>query len=767
MRINSLSLTNFRKHGMVDLDFPIDSQIILISGKNGVGKTTILEAILYSLYGEGRHGKKNLDTIVKRGKEFEGMTVELLFTIKDHTYKIIRRRENKVSTAKLYLNDNILVEGSNEVSQFIASLVGLDSTGFKLAIMAQQKDVDGFSTLTSSERATTISRLLRLDILNKAKDLAGSLFRKERDISKELQILNSHNEAEAEFEDINIISNDITLLNSNIAKLELEVNLNGNVKSLYSEYVFNIKSLKDKILEKKTNITNLENKLISISLPDYEEIEDYDIEELENEIVDLEKKIAIAEENNLKFKEKLKLDIEIREINSYIAEKQSIIENLKSLIFLYDPKYSDSLLIEKNSLKTEIESLMDKKRSLQDEQLLFESIRDSLNNNICSTCGQEITEEYREVKFEEISNNISEVQISISKLDASLKVKDSLYRSIEDELTSVNKKIEQNQPLHDKINFYQSELNSSKLKLSHIEESVSKLPNKVIETDELYVSRTSILSRISTIKRGIENKHIYQTLSNEISRLNSEISTEDSILSRLDAQLIELENDDSLTKKYNNFILNENELIKLRSVLSDQKIKYATLVEKDKHKKEIENIYATRKEKELEHQNNALLYSDAAKVISLVSEMLSQQIRPLIESHMSNLLSLMSNGRFSKVTLTDEYEILVFDDNNFRPISELSGGEQDLTSLSLRLALSQILSLNNSQVGSAFLILDECFASQDAERRDSLLSSLRNLKTIYPQIFIVSHIEQIEDYVDKVISIELNDDRNDTEVTYV
>jgi exonuclease SbcC len=85
----------------------------------------------------------------------------------------------------------------------------------------------------------------------------------------------------------------------------------------------------------------------------------------------------------------------------------------------------------------------------------------------------------------------------------------------------------------------------------------------------------------------------------------------------------------------------------------------------------------------------------------------------------------------------------------------------DLIALALRLSLAQVASGDN---GLSFLILDECFGSQDPQRRNSILESLRNLKETYNQILIISHVENMEDYVDKVITIETSTDRKNSYV---
>jgi DNA sulfur modification protein DndD len=56
MRIDTITLNNFRQyHGannVIDLTPSINKNIILIGGKNGYGKTNLLLALVWCLYGE-------------------------------------------------------------------------------------------------------------------------------------------------------------------------------------------------------------------------------------------------------------------------------------------------------------------------------------------------------------------------------------------------------------------------------------------------------------------------------------------------------------------------------------------------------------------------------------------------------------------------------------------------------------------------------------------------------------------------------------------
>ena len=68
--------------------------------------------------------------------------------------------------------------------------------------------------------------------------------------------------------------------------------------------------------------------------------------------------------------------------------------------------------------------------------------------------------------------------------------------------------------------------------------------------------------------------------------------------------------------------------------------------------------------------------------------------------------------------------------------------------LAISLALTEAAGLSRS-----FVILDEVFGSQDNERKELILRSLANLKQRFPQILLITHIEDIKDGVEQVIEV--------------
>ncbi len=83
----------------------------------------------------------------------------------------------------------------------------------------------------------------------------------------------------------------------------------------------------------------------------------------------------------------------------------------------------------------------------------------------------------------------------------------------------------------------------------------------------------------------------------------------------------------------------------------------------------------------------------------------------------------------------------------------VSGGEEDLLHLVLRLAISQMVAERAGQPLS-LLILDEIFGSLDEQRRHNVVALLRGLADRFPQVVLITHIDSVREGVDRVLRVE-------------
>lgn len=117
---------------------------------------------------------------------------------------------------------------------------------------------------------------------------------------------------------------------------------------------------------------------------------------------------------------------------------------------------------------------------------------------------------------------------------------------------------------------------------------------------------------------------------------------------------------------------------------------------------------------------------------------IKQHLLPSLNTWSSRLLSLMTNGTRSNITVDENFDILVDGQN----LSTLSGSGKAVANLALRIGLGQVLT---NGVLSLF-IGDEIDASMDKDRAENTANTLQTLKDYVSQILLVTHKLPAADY---------------------
>lgn len=116
-------------------------------------------------------------------------------------------------------------------------------------------------------------------------------------------------------------------------------------------------------------------------------------------------------------------------------------------------------------------------------------------------------------------------------------------------------------------------------------------------------------------------------------------------------------------------------------------------------------------------------------------------------SHEANQLFREITGSAERtLKWADDYGIVLEEGGYERPFQSLSGGEQMAAALSVRLALLKQL----SDIRIAFF--DEPTTNMDAERRENLAQQIGQI-TFFDQLFVISHDDTFEGYMDHEIRV--------------
>jgi len=164
-----------------------------------------------------------------------------------------------------------------------------------------------------------------------------------------------------------------------------------------------------------------------------------------------------------------------------------------------------------------------------------------------------------------------------------------------------------------------------------------------------------------------------------------------------------------------------------------------------------EILQSIKDAEELEETYYAYEYYTNAICRDGVPYELISKIIPSIESEINNILTQIVD--FTVVLEVDGKNIngkIVYDVDKVWPLELSSGMERFISSLAIRVALTNISNLPKS----TFLIADEGLGVLDADNLSSMYMMFSILKSHFDFIIVISHLEVVKDIVDNLIEIK-------------
>src|SRR5256885_16888991 len=154
MQLLRLRLVNFRQHADTELEF--GPGITGIIGPNGSGKTSILEAIAWALYGvQAVRGDK--DSIRRLGaKGRAGVEVDLEFRLGAHEYRVKRG----LSTAVLHQDGQVVANSLKSVTDKLERTLGMTHQEFFNTYFTGQKELAVMAAPGKTQRGAFLSPVL-------------------------------------------------------------------------------------------------------------------------------------------------------------------------------------------------------------------------------------------------------------------------------------------------------------------------------------------------------------------------------------------------------------------------------------------------------------------------------------------------------------------------------------------------------------------------------------------------------------------------------
>jgi len=793
MKLISLDLKNFRQH--IDSKINFTNGVTGIIGPNGAGKTTILEAIAWALYGAPAVRGTN-DTI--RSSAAQGgskASVTLVFELSGQVYKVTRVLDGsgRSGQASLEVNGKPLRSGMSEVSDAITRILGMDYRAFFTSFFTGQKQLEFMAQLDGRQRAAAISRMLGYDRLIKARDQANEdrkgLQREIEGLEKGLanpeELKERRKEAEAKL----AFAEDG--LHEAEAKFKLAEELVEQLKPLKETSEQKAKrhdELTRKIELVQADIKHLEVQLTQLSAeqqdlankakeleslkPDLERYEkagkEYkelsELQKYESERQQLGGQISALERDikSLELRAKQIADVDERHIkaSNLLNETESALSDLDEVI----RTHCDEMLTHEQSVRVRIEEYERHHREIEEKRA---RIAEAGVEGNCPLCERPLGDELGKVlgnfdaQMSDLTQKMARLRHEAEKKRKSM---ESKLRTLEVERKKLADKVEEIKRRKKEVDALVVErdriagtLEEKKQQLAELCAKLAAIPTgfdlaRFQELRKIGEELRPVRDRAVALRAALERLPLIEKQTREINaeldRKNSEVAIAKEMLDKL---AFSPEEHIQIIQKFDQAMMNLNNIqLEKERRRGEVAAAKATLTEvkreEDVYNMKIENLKAKR----AEHLHLQVV----SEALDRLRTELNDRIRPELEVIASELLDAITDGRYNTLRINEDYRAVIKDDGEDKPV--ISGGEEDVVNLALRLAISQMIADRAGQPFS-LLVLDEVFGSLDDTRRDNVIALLQNLKNRFEQIILITHIESIHDAVDNCLWVEFDE----------
>lgn len=473
MRPLRLEIENFTVYkGRHQIDFgPFN--FFVIKGKTGAGKSSLIDALCYALFGKvPRHGGRRAhEWLISKGQKH--MRVAFDFSVRDKNYRIEREYTERGRSEFRFYEEGIKKPlRESELEKYLESLLRLDYETFIKVIILPQNQFDRFLKPDNRSR--------RREILNSMLGISQMLSAIKEKVSQEYATL------QASLEEKNTWYEALKGLSSKDIDL-----IEAQMKSLQEDY--------EKLYKEREKLNHI---LISCKERD----------ELRKRLEDLEERLERLKEREREMEEKrenLRLALELQPYKAKIDQWE---EKLKE---------EENFLREKSKVEKSLLGYSEKKAIAEEEFKKVEYEYKSLDRY------REEEDRKKDIlqkvcQYLELLKEKEEVEERIKVIEEDLKNKRERKRDVEERLERGNQLIKE---VQEKIREYEERgIEEEIRKVEIMKEQLRRLETIKVEREKYNKEREETLRNLETIEKEIlEKEEEYRKLKEEKDNLEKDI----------------------------------------------------------------------------------------------------------------------------------------------------------------------------------------------------------------------------------------------------
>lgn len=783
MQLLRLRLRNFRQHADTDLEF--GSGLTGIVGANGAGKTTLLEAIAWVLYGMPA-ARGTRESIRRRGAPARSrVEVQLDFALGAHRYRVSRT----LADAALHQDggEEPIATTLGGVTDRLTRILGMSRDEFFNTYFTGQKELAVMAAMSAPERAQFLSRVLGYERLRLAQDRLKAartgLKARLTGLEDGLPDLASLQEDETQAQErVSTATRAAGVIRTDRERAALALGaiaphweslqqLQDRVRSVSSD----LRIAEKDVVQARQVMEQLDHGLAEAMAATTR------LKELTGKVAPL---AALRAERDRLDEAAARL-ARRREVMGQAAEIRRGVELLeKRLADLPAPEFvaaaRDELRRERlafsdvasrvDDLKTtwnkDAQDAVTRRQHLLDQFSDLKQQRDRLvelgPDGACPTCSRVLGEEFPAV-LGVVERQLAEVETNgryfrqrmeqLKKEPPELVALEGERRRLEGIVAALTARVAELETQARERETVARRLVDQRARLAELDDVA---PGEVASHDE--ARHAEVRRLIADLEPAAREAERHAALAERAGHLQSQfgeaeqsLSNAERVASRLREELAGMGwSEDTFAEAREQFVsasasLHDNDLALARAdaeLAAAREGEVQVVRRRAERDRRLEAIGTAKRE--------LLMNQELDRAFADLRTELNATLRPDLSDLASGFLRDLTSGRYTDLELDEDYVATIVDDGDAKTV--ISGGEEDVTSLALRLAISQMIAERAGQPLS-LLVLDEIFGSLDEDRRAAVLELLRNLADRFPQVILITHIDSVRDGFDRVIRV--------------
>ena len=661
--------------------------VACLCGDNGHGKSALLDAITWALWGEAR--AKSDDDLIHLGQS--EMEVEFEFSVSQNRYRVLRKRTKgglkrtgqSILELQIATSDGFATLTGNtirETERKITDILRMDYQTFINSALLLQGRASEFSMKKPGERKEVLANILGLSLYDKLEKLA-------KDYTKEREILHQR-------------------LGSDIARIEQELSQKSNYEVELQGTQAAISMLSTEVEKQESALTALRQSRERLKFKD-------------EQYREIGKRIEQAER-------------QLQHLNTVAEGHRSKIERYDKILSRYQEEFT--------SIKMQSDDLARREHDLgkrrEDEKEISNQINLLRSNNA------QLKKEMDELKEKIDLLGKGDAECPLCGTELGVEGRKRIMANYE---TQGREKGDAFRTNHSRIQQKEEELKVTRQEISKLDATITSERTRLErQAGALEKERTEADRSLPQEKEGLERAQ--KTVEDLRKALQEDIEKKKTILSEIEA-LPRLERELGDAERAHRE-LRERErryrdrLVEVQAILR----RFAQL--ETEREADIKELRSIAEEKSIygelatafgKRGTQALIIE---KALPEIEEEANRLLGRMTDNRMH--LKIESQRDTKKGDTIETLDIKIADELGTRNYEMFSGGESFRVNFALRIALSKLLA-RRAGAPLPTLIIDEGFGTQDSAGREKLVEAINSIQDDFEKILVITHIEELKD----------------------